>query len=143
MRPIMVQHQYIERETHSVCNEQLYWDRIINFFYSRVRENSPAFFRVLTGPRLSKILGFITYDAFLGKKLSGNRGFLKRCAIDLQECVETVEFYDTPRKIFERQIRYWETRYSIAGQKPPHESCQGVVPVLTRRWAWFERSAKA
>jgi phosphatidylserine decarboxylase len=65
---------------------------------------------VLTGPRLSKILGFITYEAFLGQKLSGNRGFLKQCAIDLQECVETVEFYDTPRKIFERQIRYWETR---------------------------------
>ena len=110
MRLIMVQHQYIERETHSVCNEQLYWDRIINFLYSRARESSPVLFRVLTGPGLSKILGFITYDAFLGQKLSGNRGFLKRCAIDLQECVETVEFYDTPRKIFERQIRYWEAR---------------------------------
>jgi phosphatidylserine decarboxylase len=78
--------------------------------YARVRENSPALFRVLTGPLLSKLLGFITYEAFLGRKLSGNKGFLKRCGIDLHECIERTEFYDTPKKIFERQIRYWETR---------------------------------
>jgi phosphatidylserine decarboxylase len=106
----MVQHQYIERETHSVCNEQLYWDRIINFFYSSVRESSPVLFRALTGPRLSKILSFIAYEVLLGQKLSGNRGFLRRCGIDLRECIEKAEFYDTARKIFERQIRYWETR---------------------------------
>lgn len=106
----MIQHQYIERETHSICNEQLYWDRIINFFYSRVRENSSAMFRLLTGPRLSKILGFLTYETFLGHKISGNKDFLKRCSINLQECLEDPGYYNTPRRIFERQIRYWETR---------------------------------
>jgi phosphatidylserine decarboxylase len=106
----MIQHQYIERETHSICNEELYWDRIINFFYSRVRESSPVLFRALTSPRLSKILSFLTYEAFLGQRLSGNKGFLKRCGIDLEECIEDAGYYNTPRKIFERQIRYWETR---------------------------------
>jgi phosphatidylserine decarboxylase len=106
----MIQHQYIERETHSICNEQLYWDRIINFFYSRVRESSPVLFHALTSQRLSKILSFLTYEAFLGQKISGNKGFLKRCGIDLQECLESAEYYNTPRKIFERQIRYWESR---------------------------------
>ena len=106
----MVQHQYIERETHSVCNEQLYWDRIINFFYSRVRESSPTLFRMLTCSRFSKILSFFSYESFLGQKLSGNRGFLKRRGINLCECLENPGYYNTPRKIFERQIRYWETR---------------------------------
>jgi phosphatidylserine decarboxylase len=106
----MIQHQYIERETHSICNEELYWDRIINFFYSRVRESSPVLFRALTSPRLSKILSFITYEAFLGQRFSGNKGFLKRCGIELGECIEDAGYYNTPRKIFERQIRYWETR---------------------------------
>jgi len=106
----MIQHQYIERETHSICNEQLYWDRIINFFYSRVRESSPMLFRAITSARFSKILSFFTYEAFLGQRLSGNKGFLMRCGIDLQECIERTEFYDTPKKIFERQIRYWKTR---------------------------------
>ena len=116
----MIQHQYIERETHSICNEQLYWDRIINFFYSRVRESSPVLFRALTSARFSKILSFFTYEAFLGQRLSGNKGFLKRCGIDLQECLENVAYYDTPRKIFERQIRYWESR-------PMPEEPQAVV----------------
>lgn len=116
----MIQHQYIERETHSICNEQLYWDRIINFFYSRARESSPLLFRALTGPRLSKLLSFLTYEAFLGQKLSGNKGFLKRCGIDLHECLESAQYYNTPRKIFERQIRYWESR-------PMPEDPQAVV----------------
>lgn len=106
----MVQHQYIERETRRVCNEQLYWDRIIHFFYSKVRENSPVMFRLLTGPRLSRILGFLTYETFLGHKISGSKDFLDRCGINLQECLEDPGYYNTPRRIFERQIRYWETR---------------------------------
>jgi phosphatidylserine decarboxylase len=101
----MIQHQYIERETHSICNEQLYWDRIINFFYSRVRESSPVLFHALTSQRLSKILSFLTYEAFLGQKISGNKGFLKRCGIDLQEGLESAEYYNTPRTIFESLCR--------------------------------------
>ncbi|NLW34775.1 phosphatidylserine decarboxylase [Syntrophorhabdus aromaticivorans] len=106
----MVQHQYIERGTRNICNEQLYWDRIINFLYSKVRESSPALFRLLTGPRLSEILSFFVYEPLLGQKLSGTKSFLKRCGINLQECLEAADYYDTPRKIFERQIRYWESR---------------------------------
>jgi phosphatidylserine decarboxylase len=109
-RLTMTFHQYIERETLSVRNEELYWDRLIHLLYSRVREDSPAMFRALTGSRTSKMLSFLTYDALLGKKLSRNESFLKRNGIDLQECVEDRQYYNTPRKIFERQIRYWEAR---------------------------------
>jgi phosphatidylserine decarboxylase len=75
---------------------------------------------------LSKILGFITYEALLGQKLCGHRGFLKQCGIDLQECLEQAAFYDSPKKIFERQIRYWEKR------PMPEDSCAIVSPADAR-----------
>lgn len=102
----MISHQYVEREALSIRTEELYWDRLIHFLYSRVREDSPALFRALTGSRTSKVLSFFTYDALLGKKLSRNESFLRRQGIDLQECVEDSQYYNTPRRIFERQIRY-------------------------------------
>jgi phosphatidylserine decarboxylase len=105
-----MEHQYIERETLNVRTEHLYWDKVVTFLYSRVREDAPRLFRMLTGPRLTDILGFVNYDLFLGRKLSGNKAFMKRCGIDLAECIDPTKNLDTPKKIFERKIRYWECR---------------------------------
>jgi len=60
----MTPHQYIERETLSISTELLYWDRVIGFLYSKVRENAPALFRIVTGPRISSLLGFLNYDLY-------------------------------------------------------------------------------
>jgi phosphatidylserine decarboxylase len=106
----MTPHQYIERETHDIHTEQLYWDRVIHFLYSKVRENSPALFKMLTGARMSSMLGFLNYEAFLGGRLSGNKSFLNQCGIRLDECLDTPHALNTPKKIFERKIRYWECR---------------------------------
>jgi phosphatidylserine decarboxylase len=38
------------------------------------------------------------------------RAFLSKCGIDLSECIDPPEQLDTPRKIFERRIRYSECR---------------------------------
>jgi phosphatidylserine decarboxylase len=46
----------------------------------------------------------------LGSKLSGIRRFLKSCNINLDECLEPLELFDSARKVFERRIRYWECR---------------------------------
>jgi phosphatidylserine decarboxylase len=78
--------------------------------YSTVRENVPALFKALTGPRLSSIVGFLNYELFLGRKITGNNRFFVKSNIKMTECFEPFETLDTPRKIFERKIRYWETR---------------------------------
>jgi phosphatidylserine decarboxylase len=105
-----VQHQYIERESGEVRTENLYGDRFIRFLYNGVRENAPLLFRLCTSAQMSSFLGMINFDNPLAAGLSGNRRFLAECGVDLAECLERQAFFDTPRKIFERQIRYWECR---------------------------------
>jgi phosphatidylserine decarboxylase len=106
----MIIHQYVERETLDVRTEKLYWDRVINFLYSRAREDAPFFFRIVTGPRISSVLGFLNYERFIGGRLLGNRRFLKTAGVNLEECLEDPLVLNSPRKIFERKIRYWECR---------------------------------
>jgi len=106
----MTPHQYIERETLNVRTESLYWDQVIRFMYSTVRENVPELFKALTGPRLSSIVGFLNYELFLGRKITGNRRFFVKNGIKMTECFEPFETLDTPKKIFERKIQYWEIR---------------------------------
>ncbi|OPY77830.1 MAG: Phosphatidylserine decarboxylase proenzyme [Syntrophorhabdus sp. PtaU1.Bin058] len=116
----MTPHQYIERETLNISTERLYWDRVIGFLYSKVRENVPSLFRIVTGPRTSSLLGFLNYELFITGRLSGNMKFLKESGINLDECLEGPELLDTPKKIFERKIRYWKYR-------PMCENVQAVV----------------
>jgi phosphatidylserine decarboxylase len=106
----MMPHQYVVRETLDIQTESLYWDRVIHFMYSAVRENIPLLFRILTGPRLSSMLGFLNYEFFLGGKITGNARFLAKSGFDFTECLDHYETLNTPKKIFERKIRYWETR---------------------------------
>ncbi len=101
-------HQYIDRRDSRVITERPIADRAINFLYHRLRENSPAMFRALTSARISQLLGFWQYD--LPGRGGGGLALFNRCGADWRECLEPPEFYDTPRKFFERQIRYWETR---------------------------------
>jgi phosphatidylserine decarboxylase len=109
-------HQYIERATNRVQTERLYWDSVVRFLYGSFRESAPAVFRAVTGSRMSGILGFLNYDLFLGSRLTGNGDFLKSCGIDLRECLDHPAVLDTPRKIFERKIRYWECRPMPGGE---------------------------
>ncbi len=102
-----IQHQYVKRETGKVHTERLHSDRTINIMYSFAREKAPTMFRALTSARISRILGHVNYD--LPVASLGNR-FLQKCEINFGECIEPPESLNTPRKIFERQIRYWECR---------------------------------
>lgn len=106
----MTTHQYIEREDGAVRTEKLFSDRLINLLYHQVRENAPLLFRLLTGARMSSLLGHINFDAPLPGGFVKRRRFLVESGIDLYECVHTPAYFDTPRKIFERQIRYWLCR---------------------------------
>lgn len=102
-------HQYVDRESRGVVTEKLIGDRSISFLYNTVRENAPAVFKALTSARMSSLLSMYHYD-FLDTRKKNNRQLLVKLGIDLSECVAPVVHYDTPRKVFERQIRYWELR---------------------------------
>ncbi len=103
-------HQYIDRATSRVETEKFFGDRSVNFLYNSLRENVPLLFAALTSKRMSSLLGYFHYD-FPGKKRSSNITTLfANVGADWRECVEPLSFYDTQRKVFERQIRYWENR---------------------------------
>jgi len=102
----MLQHQYIERDSGRVITERLLGDRMVRLLYHGVRENSTALFRMLTSNLSSHILSLVNFD----RPLLSERAFLADCGIDLSECLDPSSHLDTPRKIFERKIRYWECR---------------------------------
>jgi len=105
-----IRHQYIDRESGQVCTERLYADRMINLLYSNILENAPVLFRLLTGARFTKVLGYLNYESFIGGKILGHDYFMKACNIDIRECIETPWSLDTLKRIFERKICYWECR---------------------------------
>lgn len=102
-------HQYVERSSQRVITEKLLGDRSVSFIYSTLRENAPAMFKALSSRRMSNLLSFYNYD-FLDGKRTSRQNLFNKLEIDWQECLEDVGFYDTPRKVFERQIRYWQVR---------------------------------
>lgn len=103
-------HQYIERDSGRVRNERLFGDGLVRLLYNPVRERADWLFRALTGPASSRTLALLNFDLALGARLLGNRRFLAECGVDLSECLDPPETLDTPRKVFERRIRFWECR---------------------------------
>lgn len=106
----LAEHQYIQRESGSVCTERLYGDWVLNTLYVSAWERAPTLYRLLTSARFSRLLGLFCYDFPLGARLLGNHRFLRACQVDLTECLDPPERLNTARKIFERKIRYWERR---------------------------------
>ncbi len=102
-------HQYIDRETSLVVTERLIGDRTVDFLYNRLRENTPAVFRALTSARMSGLLGFCNYDLPVATRDQTWKVF-ERLGIDWRECVQPLSSFTTMRRIFERQIKYWELR---------------------------------
>jgi phosphatidylserine decarboxylase len=104
------QHHYIERDTGEVCSERPIGDWIVNYLYSKKREEAPYVYQLLGGQWFSGFLGWVNYDFPLGQTIPGLRHFLKNCSINLNECLDKPEKLDSARKVFERRIRYWQCR---------------------------------
>jgi phosphatidylserine decarboxylase len=113
-------HQYVCRGDDRVVTEALLNDWAVNFLYARSREHAGTLFRVLTSSRMSKLLAYVNFDLPLAARLVGQQRFLRACGVNLDECVDPPSSFTTPRKIFERKIRYWECR-------PMPESPHSVV----------------
>ncbi len=106
----MTSHQYIDRDTFILRTEKLYLDRVITYLYSRVREDAPSLFRLLTSRRASSLIAFLNYDLFLSRRIGGIGRFLDHCGIDLAECIDPIGALSSPKRLFERKIRYWQCR---------------------------------
>jgi phosphatidylserine decarboxylase len=103
-------HQYIERESARIATEQLIADPLINRLYSRAREEPSLLFKAATSMRMSAILGFLNFDLPLPGRHRLTTDRIKAMGIDLSECLEQPAALNTPRKLFERKIRYWQCR---------------------------------
>ncbi len=102
-------HQYIDRRSGLAVSEILLADRTVRFIYHSLREKAAPVFKALTGARASALLGWLRYDLALGQKGAGAR-LIKELGLNTDELLEDAAMLDTPRKVFERQIRYWERR---------------------------------
>jgi len=106
----VITHQYIDRRTRQVRDEQLPGDRIIGALYSPFLENASWLTRIASSRRLSAGLARVAFDSSLGRHAAGAFRFLKNSGIDFSECLDSGAELNTARTIFERQIRYWDCR---------------------------------
>jgi len=103
-------HQYVVRETGEIVTEKLIGDRLVHLLYNPVREHAPAMFNALTSSRMSSLLGYFHFDFDLDQRRGKGLELLTKMGVDWQECVDSPHTLDTPRKVFERKIRYWDMR---------------------------------
>ncbi len=102
-------HQYIRRNSLEVVTETPIADRCIQFLYNGLRENAPAMFQAVTSGRMSSVLGYLQYD-MVGR--TGRKGYqlFAKTGVDHGECLQPIDYFDSYRKLFERQIAYWKCR---------------------------------
>jgi len=100
-------HEYIHRATSAQVTEQPLGDRLVRLVYSRVRERAPRLFNALTSRRATGLLSAIHYDI---RRRCDGLALLARIGADPAECLDPPAGLDTPRKVFERRIRYWDCR---------------------------------
>jgi len=105
-----MRHQYIERDTGIIADERLMANRVIRTLYSPRLENAPLLATLASSRKVSEVLGYLNYDNVLSSRLSGMQRFLRTCGIDESELVDAPASLDTPRKVFERKIKYWQCR---------------------------------
>ncbi len=112
-------HQYVRLCDNRIMTEKLFADTIIRFLYSEERETENFFIKAFSGKIFNDLLGFLNFDIpFISSLL--NKDFLEKNGLNSDEAVHSIDFYNTPRKIFERQIRYWKFR-------PMCESMDAIV----------------
>ena len=84
-----VKHQYIERNTGRVVDEKIYYDRLINYIYSAMRENNSILYRIITSKWISGLMAYINYEMPLGTRITGGNRFVEETGVDINE------FYDS------------------------------------------------
>jgi phosphatidylserine decarboxylase len=104
------EHQYVDRRSGNIVTEKLYSDRFLKWLYASPWENRAWLIKALVSSRMSSILGFLNYDWPIGTFKWGAARFSSSLGVDLSECIDSPEELDTPRKLFQRKIRFWDLR---------------------------------
>lgn len=105
-----LEHQYIDRATGNVVREHLLANSVVSALYSPALEKAPLVSRLASSRYISRLLGYLNYDNMLSSRATGMLKFMRDSGISLSEFVGNLSEHDTARKIFERQIRYWNCR---------------------------------
>lgn len=103
-------HQYVQRHTEQVMDETFFGDPMVSFLYSRVREQPAWLYRSLTSARLTDLIATLQYDRRPRHPEKMRQRMATQLGIDYSECLADPVTLDTPRKSFERQIRYTACR---------------------------------
>ena len=106
----MRSHQYVERSSAQLRDEWFCGDPVVSFLYSRAREDAGWLYRALTSAQLTHVLGAVLFDVRPLRPERMRQRYARELGVDFSECLASPETMDTPRKVFERQIRYWECR---------------------------------
>jgi phosphatidylserine decarboxylase len=104
------QHAYIERASGNVVSERLLANSVVSALYSPALEKAPLVSRLASSRYVSRVLGYLNYDNVLSARATGMLKFLRESGIQLSEFAGNLSEYDTARRVFERQIRYWNCR---------------------------------
>ena len=131
-------HQFIERGSRRLVTERPVGDRFVHYLYHRLREDAPTMFRLLTSRRVSSLLAFCRYDLPSNSRRCG-RYLFEGIGADWRECCQPLSFFDSHRKVFERQIRYWETRPMEVDERAVLSPCDArlLLGSLTRGSSLF------
>jgi phosphatidylserine decarboxylase len=100
-------HQYIMRSTGEVRTESLFGDRLVNAIYNG--RTPGCLYDTLTSARLSSLLALLTFDRPMASPRFDPARWIRNLGVDLTECRDPAEL-TTPRRVFERQIRYEDRR---------------------------------
>jgi len=103
-------HQYIDRDSSRVVTEHLYADHWVRWLYSSARERMPGLFKAATSARFSELLSFIHYDNPICLQPIHVERMARKLGINLAECLDPQNALRSPRRLFERKIRYWDCR---------------------------------
>lgn len=82
----------------------------MQWLYGYGREKAPAIFKALTSARATQWLSFLNYDLPIHCRPAALNKLIQDLNIDLQECLAPARSLDSARKLFERQIKYWQFR---------------------------------
>ena len=74
----MNQHHYIERDTGQVCSERPIGDWIVNYLYSKRREEVPFVYELLESQWFSGFLGWVNYDFSVGTEHLWHTAFFEK-----------------------------------------------------------------
>lgn len=103
-------HQYCDRRTGRAVDERFHGDPLVSFLYSRVRERPQWLYRALTSARLTDLVAALEFDRRPRDPARMRQRLAQSLKIDYGECLDDPATLDTPRKSFERRIRYWACR---------------------------------